>query len=458
MAQLGATEQRYEEISRALLEMRQNTRSGGSANDILEQHRKEVRNINEINRAKLPQEIRHQQERLQKMHQQLSEPVKSQDEVDQMHNHVRRLKHEIGRLESAIEASSSKNSDDQLGMFRKQAALIAKKLEQKQSQMDSAADAKDRLRSRLDDLQAQAAASGGVTMPRGEDFKTYAKSLREKTVKYRSMKKKLSTIQSESVVLHRTEAVLKSRCTNLSDVMANIEKSKGVEGYTSTEKTLEQISNATAALNQTKGKTLEEISKIVTDINANLNLRKNKLAPQIKRLREVRSDYQEVDAIYQDKKTLFEHTAAGLSAERQRLENECDRHQQEATSQESQYFMVHSLSVLQRAKSEKYEMERKFNKGEGSLLPDFKTFESLYKNKIESQQTLNQQMRKHHNGMATSAPEDRRQRQIFTQLQNLLNIKKDSLMSPDDRMNQGAAAIIDEYGGTNIMTLQQESP
>ena len=50
MAQLGATEQRYEEISRALLEMRQNTRSGGSANDILEQHRKEVRNINEINR------------------------------------------------------------------------------------------------------------------------------------------------------------------------------------------------------------------------------------------------------------------------------------------------------------------------------------------------------------------------------------------------------------------------
>ena len=127
--------------------------------------------------------------------------------------------------------------------------------------------------------------------------------------------------------------------------MASIEKKKGVTGYTSTEKTLEQISTATAALNQTKGKTLEEISKIVTDINVNLNLRKNKLAPQIKRLREVRSDYQEVDSIYQDKKTMFEHTAAGLSAERQRLENECDRHQQEATSQESQYFMVRNQKI-----------------------------------------------------------------------------------------------------------------
>ena len=37
------------------------------------------------------------------------------------------------------------------GMFRKQAALIAKKLEQKQSQMDSANDAREKLQNKLDD-------------------------------------------------------------------------------------------------------------------------------------------------------------------------------------------------------------------------------------------------------------------------------------------------------------------
>jgi intraflagellar transport protein 81 len=260
-------------------------------------------------------------------------------------------------------------------------------------------------------------------------------------------------------LLPGTESILKSRCQNLSEVMATIEKKKGVQGYTSTEKTLEQISSATAALNQTKGKTLEEISLIVTDINSTLNLRKNKLAPQIKKLREVRSEYQEIDAIYQDKKTMFEHTAAGLSAERQRLENECNRYLQEATSQESQYFMVHSLNELEQVRSDKYQMESKFNKGDGALLPDFKTFESFYRHKIELQQTLNQQMRKHHNGMAASAPEDGRQRRIFTVLMTLLNGKKNSLMNggniPGDE-HGAATAIIDEYGGTNIMTLQQE--
>lgn len=47
MAQLGVTEQRYEEISRSLLEMRQNTRTGGTATDILEQQKKDVKTIQE---------------------------------------------------------------------------------------------------------------------------------------------------------------------------------------------------------------------------------------------------------------------------------------------------------------------------------------------------------------------------------------------------------------------------
>ena len=151
------------------------------------------------NSHRLPEELRRQKERLQGMHQQLSEPAKSQDEVDQMHRHIGRLKQDIGQMESTIEASASKNKDDQLSMFRKQAALIAKKLEQKQAQQDSSTDSKNRLQSRLEDLQGQVAAAGGVTMPKGEDFKTYAKSLRDKTVAYRNKKKKLNIIQSESV-------------------------------------------------------------------------------------------------------------------------------------------------------------------------------------------------------------------------------------------------------------------
>ena len=59
---------------------------------------------------------------------------------------------------------------------------------------------------------------------------------------------------------------------------------KGVAGYSETQERLEQVSEKTSTLNDAKGKTLEEISRIVTDINHKLKEKKNKLAPQIKEL------------------------------------------------------------------------------------------------------------------------------------------------------------------------------
>ena len=57
-----------------------------------------------------------------------------------------------------------------------------------------------------------------------------------------------------------------------------------------------------------------------------------------------------------------------------------------------------------------------------------------------------------------SAPEDRYQRDVFKGLLTLLNGKMESLQAGNNRNNQGTKAMIDEYGGTNIMTLQQDSP
>ena len=353
-------------------------------------------------REGLPHQIAHEEGRLAKLRAMVREPPKTEEEVGQLRRHVLMLNQDIARFQQQIErAADAGGKDSNLSMFRKQGALIAKKLEQKQAQLDSARDARERLVNKVDDLQARVAAAGGQVMPKGQDFKQYAQDLRKKTSTYRSMKKKLGVLQHESVILPRTEAILKSRCANLEEVLASIEKSKGVSGYTSTEASLEAVSSATAMLNQTKGKTLEEISKIVTDINTTLGMRKNRLAPQIKRLRGVRSEFQELDVGYQEKRSVFEHTAAGLSAERQRLEQECDRYQTEAMQQESQYFMVHSLQTLSMVTRERNDMENDFQKGDSSLLPNFRTFESLYKNKIEQQQTLNQQMRKHHSNMST---------------------------------------------------------
>ena len=175
--------------------------------------------------------------------------------------------------------------------------------------------------------EAKMAEVSGPKFMKREEFKQYANTLRNKTNQYKKMKAELAEITAESVVLHRTEQVLKSRDADLDGFLRDIEAQKGVVGYMDTQSKLENVSEMNAKVNQYKGETLEEISRIVTDINQTLKERKNQLAPQIKDLRSVRQKYQEMEQIYLEKKAQYDNTAIGLETERIKLEQECSAFQ-----------------------------------------------------------------------------------------------------------------------------------
>ena len=165
-----------------------------------------------------------------------------------------------------------------------------------------------------------------------EEFKQYATKLRNKTNKFKKLKAELNEIRDETVVLGRTVQVLRGADASLGDFLAKLESERGISGYTETQTRLEKLSKETAQLDQTKGKTLEEISNIVTDINVALNARKNKLAPQIKELRAVRQRYQELEATYVDQKNKYDNTKAGLESHQMRLLQECNKLQVRTTT------------------------------------------------------------------------------------------------------------------------------
>ena len=73
-----------------------------------------------------------------------------------------------------------------------------------------------------------------------------------------------------------------------------MEREKGVQGFTETQVNLEKISEAKSAIDEEKGNMLEEISKTVTEINQAIKDRKSNLAPQIKELRTMRQQYQDL--------------------------------------------------------------------------------------------------------------------------------------------------------------------
>ena len=259
----------------------------------------------------------------------------------------------------------------------------------------------------------------------------------------------LTQLQSESVVLNRTEQILKARDENLSEFMSQREQEKGVAGYQKTEEELQQISQKKTVTDRQKGQTLEEISKIVTDINIALKDRKNKLAPQIKELRSVRQQFQELEQFYLKHKKTYENTAAGLESERLKLEQECEKLQNKALQEESRYHYLNCLLDIATVQLEKVKdqetLQKSSNRPGGP-----QTIMSSYNQKISTQIEMKKTLMKQHKKIKENEKPFLKQKSMFENLQRLLSKKKE-VLTKNPKAEPQIETQYDNIGGANVM-------
>ena len=67
--------------------------------------------------------------------------------------------------------------------------------------------------------------------------------------------------------------------------MANLERSKGIQGYSNIEDQIQGVSKTKEALDNEKDQTLQEITDTVRQIEKEVKDRKQHLAPEIQKLR-----------------------------------------------------------------------------------------------------------------------------------------------------------------------------
>lgn len=68
-----------------------------------------------------------------------------------------------------------------------------------------------------------------------DDFRQYAASLRVKNNQFKTMKKQLDEIKAEVTVLDRTKYILKEKAGDVDDLMKDLEKKKGIQGFSAVE-------------------------------------------------------------------------------------------------------------------------------------------------------------------------------------------------------------------------------
>ena len=258
--------------------------------------------------------------------------------------------------------------------------------------------------------------------------------------------------------------MLKSRATNLDEFLQRLEERRGVAGYTGVQQNLEELASMQAKVDATKGKTLEEISRTVTDINQKLKEKKGELTPRIQQLREVRLEYTDLESEYLRTKGRYNNTKAGLDAQRAQLEQECDSLQEDLLEAERQYHFLQNMLRISSERLHRADEEQQFRDGEGRLLRDFGTWKELYENKLAQQEQLSKQLRRQQRDLNENASEHARQRTSFVAVKKLLGAKiqtyRDGTARGDgmepvsgDGMPAEAGAGRVDAGGANIMTF-----
>ena len=460
-AALQNAERRYADATRKLAEMRAAASDDVSGDEMVRRLRKMLRESTVLCDQELPREIQERKSKMRKLGTLLMEPAKSEQDLADLQMEVRSTQNDIEDLKAKIERAMPHGGSG-IQAYRQQSLMVAKKLQKAEDDLEKAANESDMLESELGAKQQQLAdLSGDAKYMKKGEFKEYSSNLRAKTSDYRTMKQELASLQNETVVLNRTEQVLRSRAKNVDEVLRKLEARRGAAGFSATQDHLEKVSASTAHLNQTKGKTLEQISMVVTDINQQLKLRKNKLAPQIKDLRSVRQKYQELEQGYLEKKAIYENTAVGLESERLKLEAECNAYQDECLREESRYHYLSSLIAIAQGHLDRVQQEVSFERGEKKFMRDWKCYKDMYQNKIQQQEQLSKELRKRQKLIKESAGGNAEQRAMFVDLRVLLNVKartlKKSLADPSKRADDNMFDLGQDIGGANVMTIEQGS-
>jgi intraflagellar transport protein 81 len=394
-------------------------------------------------------------QKVQQFEQTLSEPAITQVQISANDMEIETRKNDIHHLEEYI-AKQGEQDGKSLTIYRQQAHLVSKKKEMTLKEKRSLEEERDRLHQELILKEREYEQFKGHKFLNRDEFKKYANNLRDKTAKFKYHKAELAEIRQEVAVLSRTEQILAHRARQHEVDVEKLEASKGIAGYVDTEQELNTVSDKKAEIDMAKGQTLNEISKIVEEINHQIRMKKDKLAPQIKVLRKVRQEYTTVEQDFLQKKGIYDTQKLHYDGEIARLSQELENFSKEQERLERQYFELSTQMTSADQCRKRAQKEKLCQQGTVSFHPDFPDFKSLtqyYEAEMRKKNDEQQELRKEKKKVEVSHPEAIRQRQMFEQLQNLMEFKlrvvQQEALSMDKSAEQFRAAMDHSVAGVN---------
>ncbi|KAI8825704.1 uncharacterized protein EV422DRAFT_563535 [Fimicolochytrium jonesii] len=375
----------------------------------------------------LPKQLEDARQHYQQLQKVLTEPTLGPHELGELESEIKNLNETIAKLAEQRLAKTTKG-DDKLSLFRQQAAIILRKKEGTTVRLSAVTEEVNKLTAELE-KKKEASEAQGTKMPKGEEFRKYVTDLRTKSTVYKKKKGDISAITAEFGILQRTEEILMNKQKGMEDSLTALEKRHGVAGYHAAQETLEKVSERKAEVDEAKGRTLEEISAIITKLTNDINDKKTVLAPVIQELRTLRQESQELESDYTEKKRLYDATMVGLESESHSLSTTLKTLHSDIHLTTSRYHYLHMHTSLLDTSLDRVMQEMKSYIGGDEQLEQtqkhrgFKTWREMYGKRVAEGETLGRALREQQREVKAKHEPNVKQLAMFQDIKKLLALK-----------------------------------
>jgi len=210
--------------------------------------------------------------------------------------------------------------------------------------------------------------------------------------------------------------------------MAQLEDEKGISGFRDTEAKLEAVSSVKSEIDQRKGETLEDMSRVVETMKKTIKANKASLQPRLVEFKALRSRVAQVEEEYTRKKKAYEALVMTHQAETDKLQTDVDGNKLAIAEDESKFHLLTNMFQLFKARVE--DMlgdgalgDKKESKGKEAGDGNWKAYLTKYEQSIAEHEKASKVLREEKKLVADSHGESVNQRQMFLQLSRLLKCK-----------------------------------
>ncbi|XP_061622662.1 intraflagellar transport protein 81 homolog isoform X2 [Phyllopteryx taeniolatus] len=445
--QLFQAQQRLQRLQQQLKDMR-HAAADASPDSLMKRLEEEIKINSYMVSEKLPKELEVLKRTVQYLQKVASEPAMGHGDLLELRDKIKGVDMQINHL---IEKKMMRSDpiDDKLTLYRQQASIIIRKKEAKAEELQEAREELAAAERELTHRTSQALASNGEEVVRGDELKRLVVKLRSKGTVYKKKRQEIAELKAEYGVLQRTEEILKQRHEAVQEKLQTMEAEKGISGYSNTQEELERVSAIKSELDEKKGRTLDDMSEMVKQLNSMIVEKKSALAPIIKELRSLRQQCQVLNQEHEEKKSQYESCGAGLESNRSKLEQEVKALREETAQEENRYHYINSKSEITEMQIQRAAEEMKAYVS-SDVQERKRAIREVYMKNIAEQELLGKKLREKQKMVRESHSANMEQMKMWQDLEQLMECKRQCFIKVQ---NEASVGQVIQEGGEDRLVL-----